>query len=217
MISLRRASVGACSESARRIGSSTSSTNLRQPRQPADGGDRRPAVGHAEVGQAAGGGDHGVEVEHRLAHAHEDDVRDRSMAPEVQRLVEDLPRGQVAAELHLAGRAEGAGQRAAGLRREAHRLATVAEAHQHGLDRMPVGRMEERLHRTVDGLCLVDELERRERHGLARAVRAERRTGSSSRRTTPLPRAAHSHTWRVRKAGSGASTSVTSSRSMPTR
>ena len=43
-----------------------------------------------------------VEVHHRLAHAHEDDVVDGLDAAEVQRLVEDLAGGQVAAELHRA-------------------------------------------------------------------------------------------------------------------
>jgi hypothetical protein len=37
----------------------------------------------------------------------------RLHAPEVERLVEDLRRGQVAAEAHLPGRAEGARERAA--------------------------------------------------------------------------------------------------------
>ena len=79
--------------------------------------------------------EHVVEVHHRLAHAHEDEVVDRLDAAEVQHLVEDLRRGQVAAELHRAGGAERAGQRAAGLRGDADRAAAVAVAHQHGLDR----------------------------------------------------------------------------------
>ena len=62
------------------------------PRQPADGRDRRAAVGDAEVGQPARGGEHVVEVHHRLAHAHEHRVVDVLDAAEVQRLVEDLAR-----------------------------------------------------------------------------------------------------------------------------
>ena len=54
----------------------------------------------AEVRQAPRGLEHRVEVQHRLAHAHEDEVVDRLDAAEVERLVEDLARGQVAAELH---------------------------------------------------------------------------------------------------------------------
>ena len=45
-------------------------------RDPADGRDRRAAVGDPEVGQALAGGEHVVEVHHRLAHAHEDAVVD---------------------------------------------------------------------------------------------------------------------------------------------
>ena len=52
----------------------------------------------ADVGEPLAGGEHGVEVHQRLAHAHEDGMVDRARAAEVQRLVEDLGRGQVAAE-----------------------------------------------------------------------------------------------------------------------
>ena len=55
-------------------------------------------MGDAEVGQALGGGEHVVEVHHRLAHAHEDDVVDVLDPAEVERLVEDLRGGQVAPE-----------------------------------------------------------------------------------------------------------------------
>ena len=100
-------------------------------------------------GSAPGGGEHLVEVQHRLAHPHEDAVVDRLDPAEVERLVEDLRRGQVPAELHLPGRAERAGERAAGLGRDADRPAAVAVAHQHRLDRLAVGGVEERLHRAV--------------------------------------------------------------------
>ena len=50
------------------------------------------------VGQPLAGAEHGVEVHHRLAHAHEHAVVDGLDAAEVQRLVEDLRGGQVAAE-----------------------------------------------------------------------------------------------------------------------
>ena len=68
------------------------------PRDPADRRDRRVRGGDAEVGQPLAGGEHGVEVHHRLAHAHEDGVVDRLDAAEVKRLVEDLRGGQVAPE-----------------------------------------------------------------------------------------------------------------------
>ena len=61
-------------------------------------------------------------------------------AAEVQRLVEDLRGGQVAAEAHLTGGAERAGQRAARLRGQAQRPAAVAIAHQHRLHRAAVAR-----------------------------------------------------------------------------
>ncbi len=136
-------------------------------RDPADGGDRGAPVADAEVGQQSAGREHGVEVHRRLPHAHEDDVVDRLDAAEVQRLVEDLVGAQVAAELHLAGGAEAAGQRAAGLRGEADRAAPVAIAHQDRLERAPVGGQEEGLDGAVVGACLRLEGEGRERHGSA--------------------------------------------------
>jgi hypothetical protein len=90
-----------------------------QAREPADRRDRRPPVGDPDLGQSARGGEHVVEVQHRLAHAHEDRVVHGPEPAEVQRLVEDLPRRQVPAEAHGASGAEAAGQRAAGLRGEA--------------------------------------------------------------------------------------------------
>ena len=119
-----------------------------------------------ELGQPACGGDDCVEVQERLAHAHVHRVVHGLLAPEVQRLVEDLGLRQVASEAHRAGRAEGARQRAARLRGEAQRAASVAVAHEDGLDRMAVGRLEESLDRAVPRFLLGDELQRRERHGL---------------------------------------------------
>ena len=60
------------------------------------------AVADAHVGQPLAGAEHVVEVHQRLAHAHEDEVVDVLDAAEVQHLVEDLRRRQVAAELHRA-------------------------------------------------------------------------------------------------------------------
>ena len=45
----------------------------------------------AEVGQPPAGAEHVVEVEHRLAHAHEDGVREGPLPAEMERLVDDLP------------------------------------------------------------------------------------------------------------------------------
>jgi hypothetical protein len=116
-----------------------------QPGHPADGRNRRAAVRDPDIREPARSGEHGVVVEERLAHPHEHEVVDRLDAAEVQHLVEDLPRGQVAAEAHRARGAEGAGEGAAGLRGDAHRPAAVAVPHQHGLDRMAVDGAEQRL------------------------------------------------------------------------
>ena len=127
-------------------------------------------------GSRARGVEHGVEVHQRLAHAHEHEVVDRLDAAEVQHLVEDLRRRQVAAELHRPGRAERARQRAARLRGDADRAAPVAVAHQHGLDRAPVGGAEQRLDRAVGGVRLVDE-RRASRTARARPARARSAAG----------------------------------------
>jgi hypothetical protein len=135
-----------------------------EARQPADRRHRRPPVRNAEVRQCARRLDHGVEVEHRLAHSHEHGVVGRLDSAEVERLVEDLGRRQVPPEPHLSGGAERAGQRAARLGREAERPAPVAVAHQHGLDGMALVRAEQRLDGPVPRLRLLRELEGRERH-----------------------------------------------------
>ena len=154
MIRDRSSSSGAWSESARRIGSSTSSTNRRSPgSQPTVEIVVRRCV-MPRSGSRRAAREHLVEVEHRLAHPHEDAVVDLGEPPEVQGLVEDLGGREVAPESHRAGRAERAGERAARLRGEAERAPAVAVAHQHGLDRMAVSRAEERLHRAVARLPL---------------------------------------------------------------
>ena len=87
------------------------------PRDPADGRDRRAAVRDADVRQALR---HASSTASRFIIGSPMPMKTtwstRLDAAEVQRLVEDLRRGEVAAELHRAGRAERAGQRAAGLR-----------------------------------------------------------------------------------------------------
>ena len=167
-------------------------------------------------GSRRAGAEHVVEVHHRLAHAHEHEVVERLDAAEVQRLVEDLDAVRLRPNLIAPGRAERAGQRAARLRGDADRAAAVAVAHQHGLDRAPVGGVEQRLDRAVARVRLVRELERRERHALVEPRRAARPAGRSSRRSRAAPPAVQRHTWRARKAGSPASASVRSrsSRSM---
>jgi hypothetical protein len=123
-----------------------------------------------DFGQTTRGAEHFVEVEHRLAHAHEHGVVDLRQAAEVQRLVEDLGRGQVTAERHLSRGAERARQRAPGLRREAQGAAAVAVAHEHRLDRMAVGGAEQHLDRSVARLALDLDRERRERDPLRQCL-----------------------------------------------
>jgi hypothetical protein len=99
----------------------------RHPLDPWDPADRRDPdvrVRDPDVREPLARGEHVVEVHERLAHAHEDRVGEPGLArlghrphsvrsAEVQCLVEDLGRGEVAAEPHRAGGAERAGQRAA--------------------------------------------------------------------------------------------------------
>ena len=131
----------------------------------------------------------------RLAHAHEHGVVHRLDAAEVERLVEDLGGGEVAAELHRAGGAEGAGERAARLARQAERAAAVAVAHQHRLDRAAVGGAEERLlgavARAAPRARRSSEPTAAPRPPAARAARpgcsSSRRTSARRARSTPTP------------------------------
>ena len=97
--------------------------------------------------------------------------------------------GQVAPELHLAGGAERAGERAARLRGDAERAAAVAVAHQHRLERAAVGGAHQRLDRAVARVGLVLDGQRRERHRLGQRVAQTRAAGwSSPRRRRPRGR-----------------------------
>ena len=103
-----------------------------------------------------------VQVEQRLAHAHEDDVRQvatgrRQPASGMANLVDDLRGLEVAAEAELAGGAEGAADGAARLAGDAQRVALAMDrpadglktprriVHQHGLHERPVREQVERL------------------------------------------------------------------------
>ena len=157
------------------------------PGDPADGRDRRVAVADPELGQPPAGLEHGVEVHHRLAHAHEHGVVDGPGAAEVQRLVEDLRGGQVASEAHLAGGAEAAGERAARLRGQAQRAPAVAVAHQHRLHGPAVVGAHQRLDRAVAGVRLVLDGQARERHPLGERGAQLAAAGRSSRRSRRRP------------------------------
>ena len=151
-------------------------------------------------GRRSAAAEHVVEVHQRLAHAHEDEVVDRLDAAEVQDLVEDLVGGQVAAELHRARGAEGAGQRAAGLAGDADGAPAVAVAHQHRLDRTPVAGVEQRLDRAVAGLGGAHGIEGRERDVLLQPRPQARRAGRSSPRRTSLRATSSCQICRARKA-----------------
>ena len=197
MMRERSASSGACREKASRSGSSDSVSRAIPGSQPTvETVVRRCVI--PTSGSRARGGEHGVHVEARLAHAHEHEVVHRLDAAEVQHLVEDLGRGQVAPEAHRARGAERARQRAAGLRGDADGAAAVAVAHQHGLDRPAVARAEQRLDRAVARVRLVGELPAsrtaRARSSCARSARGQvghRRVARRARgRPAPhLPRA----------------------------
>ena len=171
----------------------------------------------ADVGQPRAGGEHVVEVHHRLAHAHEDEVVDRLDAAEVQRLVEDLRRrsgcGRSSSRrsrrtCRSAGSPTARRRRASGGRR--------GSASARPRPARPSAVWKSALTVPSRGVRLAHQRQRRERHLARPAARAARPAGRSSRRSEPAPRAAHAHTWRARKAGSPASASVASSRSRST-
>ena len=132
--------------------------------QPPDAGhdpggrDRDMARAEAEpaaVVQRLDGGQHPVEVEQGLTHAHEHDVgeplpgRDQPARRETY-LVDDLGHPEVAPEAELAGRAEWAADRAAGLARDAQRVPFARTGprrimHQDRLDEGAIGEPMERL------------------------------------------------------------------------
>ncbi len=116
----------------------------------------------ARVRQDLNGLEDPVEVEQRLAHAHEDDVGQVAAAPRqapggMANLIDDLGRFQVAAEAQLSGGAERAADRAAGLAGDAQRvslavkrpsrpgIATRRIVHQHRFDERAVEQEVERL------------------------------------------------------------------------
>src|SRR5688500_10791507 len=76
-------------------------------------------------------------------------------------LIDDLAGREIADEPHLAGRAEGAGHRAACLGRDAHGVPRAVMWHEHRLDAMAVLQREQRLARlTVRARLLRDRLDR---------------------------------------------------------
>ena len=125
-------------------------------------------------------------------------------------------RGQVAAELHRAGGAERARQRAAGLRGDADRAAAVAVAHQHGLDGAAVVGVEQRLDRAVGRVRLVRELERGERDLGGEPLAQRGRAGRSSPRSRARRWPSSATPGGRGSAGSPASASVASSSSRST-
>ena len=160
---------------------------LRQPvdaGRPADGRDRRAAVGDADVRQPPRRREHVVEVHHRLAHPHEHEVVDRLDAagsaapgrgsPSAVRLRPNFIE-PVAQNVHVSGQPD--------CEETQIGAAPVAVAHQHGLDRPAVAGVEQRLDGAVGGVRLVDQPTARRTAPRRRAGRAAPRAGRSSPRS----------------------------------
>ena len=138
-------------------------------------------------GSARAACEHLVEVQHRLAHAHEDAVVDRLDPAEVERLVEDLRGGQVPAELHLRRsrrRCTSAGSRTATRRRSTGGRRGSASAPPRPTCRRRCGRASSRCRRATPPRAR-PRASRRER---ARRARRAARPGRSSSRRSPARR-----------------------------
>ena len=133
-------------------------------------GDFARADAHAGgVHEEANAFGHVVVVAEGFAHAHVDDVRgaiaEGFVRQEDEGLAGDLRRVEIAYEAGMAGGAEGAVQRAAGLRGDADRDA-VAVAQEHGLDGLSIAQAEQDLARA--GLFGAAFLEEGQRNGGAK-------------------------------------------------
>ncbi len=121
-----------------------------------DGGDRDVASGQPDVTvDPLGGGPDAIEVGHRFAHPHEHDVAHPSptrlcRAGGTDDLFDDLAGGEMPREAGLAGGAEPARHRAAGLAAHADGGA-VGIQHQHGFDAASTVEFPQEL----DGVALV--------------------------------------------------------------
>ena len=137
---------------------------------------------------------HGVPVEERLAHSHEDDVgghRAGVAQDQLAYLTGDLARPQVAPETHPTRGTEHAPQRAPDLRRDAQRAA-LSLGDQHRLDGLAVGELPEELLGPVARQLGRDERKATERERLGElAAQRRRQVGRllpGPGRTLPQPR-----------------------------
>ena len=123
-----------------------------------------------------------VEVGHRLAHAHDDDVRQALVGGEavagVEELFEDFGRGEVADDAADAGRAEDAAHAAADLGGDADGAA-VGLLEQDALDEVAVGEADEQLLGAVVGHHRAIDAAAEEAEAARRAARAGRAAGRS--------------------------------------
>ena len=180
---------------------------------------RAPSPNRRRVVQCLDGGQHPVEVEQRLTHAHEHDVRQPlpgrdQPARRRPHLVDDLGHLEVAPEAELAGRTERAADRAAGLARDAQRV-TLARSgpgrvmHQDQFDEGTVSQPVERLLGQpairLAHLGIGDRVEAERRRRGPRAAAAGSVLMSAAVRASPRHTA--SPIWRARYAGSPRSTS----------
>jgi hypothetical protein len=152
----------------------------------------RPEPESASIVQGGDGLEHAIEVQERLAHTHEDDVRQVALpcgeaAGRAADLVDDLGRVEVPREAQLPGGAERAADGAAGLARDAQRVPLAASrrgrvVHQHRLDRHAVPQSMKRLFRSPaisQDQVVVDDRVPAERlvHRLAQRRRERRDVG----------------------------------------
>ena len=119
-------------------------------------GDLPPAEGTERGrGDAPHGGEHVFQIQHRLAHAHEDDGAQRApggacLAAQMDELLHDLAGGEVALKARLRGGAEVTAHGAAHLAGNAARCTLRVEVrHQHRLHGAPVIQAQQQLRRAI--------------------------------------------------------------------
>ncbi len=125
-----------------------------------DGGNRDlppPESADPVVGDSLHRGEDGIEVQHRLAHAHEDEGAQAAsggggLAAERDELLGHLAGGEVAFETRARGRAEIAAHRASDLRGHATGGALrIKIRHEHAFHGASVGEPQQQLHGAVAG------------------------------------------------------------------
>ena len=212
MICERSPSSGACSDRASRIAQLLLAEAAGCP-PPSRRWGCGAAVRDADVGQPAGGGEHVVEVHQRVAHAHEDEVARPADAAEGQHLVEGSPPPSGRPNFIVPVAKNVQAQRAAGFGEETQierrpsrkRISTASTVR-------PSRVWRQRLDRAVGRVAASRARAPGSRTGRRRrAARAGRPAGRSSGAAGRAARRPAPHLAGVRKAGSPAAPSVSSS------